>query len=232
MPNEEIEDAAVGFLCRYKNKYPGELELPICVPDILDCLDDFYVEIDDLQDKYGADILGALFLDDDERRIVVDSSLDPETNPKMLGRYNFTVAHEAGHWVLHAPLLLAERKQPLLFDDSYSPLILCRSSRESSKPERERQADYFAGAVLMPKECVESQWRSIMGEVSPGVNVADEICPQQWTQENWPKYNWMATCGIAKKFALAFSVSATAAQIRLSDLGYITLKRDNQLTLL
>ena len=46
------------------------------------------------------DILGAIFFD--ERRIVIDESLDPEENPSKEGRYRFTLAHEGGgHWRLH-----------------------------------------------------------------------------------------------------------------------------------
>ena len=40
------------------------------------------------------DILGAMFFD--ERRIVIDESLDPEENPSEEGRYRFTLAHEGG----------------------------------------------------------------------------------------------------------------------------------------
>jgi hypothetical protein len=49
-----------------------------------------------------ADILGAIFFD--ERRIVIDESLDPEERPHMEGRYRFT--HEGGgHWRLHRGVL-------------------------------------------------------------------------------------------------------------------------------
>ena len=46
------------------------------------------------------DILGAIYFD--ERRIVIDESLDSEERPEFEGRYRFTLAHEgAGHWRLH-----------------------------------------------------------------------------------------------------------------------------------
>src|SRR5215472_16419486 len=46
------------------------------------------------------DILGAMFFD--ERRVVINESLDPEESPSKEGRFRFTLAHEAGgHWRLH-----------------------------------------------------------------------------------------------------------------------------------
>jgi hypothetical protein len=66
---------------------------------MLESLDDFYVEIDDLQSQYGPDTLGAIFLDNGERLIKIDQSLDPETHPEKQGRFNFTLAHECGHWI-------------------------------------------------------------------------------------------------------------------------------------
>lgn len=230
MPNREIEDEANRFLASYRQKYPGEWNVPICVPDILDCLDNFYVDIEDLQKKHGPDVLGAIFLREEERRIVVDSSLDPEVNPKMLGRFNFTVAHEAGHWVLHAPQLLAAERTPSLFSHQGYPLILCRTSKCSRKPEMERQADRFASYLLMPRECVSREWRSRHGETLRAVNVAEEL-KELRLRFRLPENSRKVTCQIAQDFAPAFGVSPEAMQIRLSELGYIQLEEERQLFL-
>ena len=49
------------------------------------------------------DILGAMYFD--ERRIVIDESLDPEENPSQEGRYRFTLAHEAGTLAAASPFV-------------------------------------------------------------------------------------------------------------------------------
>ena len=56
------------------------------------------------------------------------------------GRYNFTVAHEIGHHVLHKDLYMAVY--------AGQDGIMCRE--QTKKPLVERQADRFAAALLMP----------------------------------------------------------------------------------
>ncbi len=59
-----------------------------------------------------ADTLGAIIFD--ERRIVIDESLDPEENAFKEGRYRFTLAHEGGgHWRLHRSLFAKDPAQEL-----------------------------------------------------------------------------------------------------------------------
>ena len=50
-----------------------------------------------------------------ERRVEIDQRFDPHANPKMLGRYHFTLAHEAGHWRLHRRLFQRKANQPIAF---------------------------------------------------------------------------------------------------------------------
>ena len=76
---------------------------PIPIEDIVEKHLKLGFEFDDMHQLFGVprsglgfepDILGAIFFD--ERRIVIDESLDPEENPSMEGRYRFTLAHEGG----------------------------------------------------------------------------------------------------------------------------------------
>ena len=80
------------------------------------------------------DILGAICFD--ERRIVIDESLDPEENPSKEGRYRFTLAHEGGgHWRLHRHLFAKDPAQASLFDEPAAPSVVCRSS-QAKEPDR------------------------------------------------------------------------------------------------
>lgn len=228
MPNKLIEEYADGMIAQFRQKYPDTpVTAPVPVVKKMDCLWDFYVEPEDLQKEYGQGTHGALFIYDGERRIAIDKSLDPEVVPQMLGRYNYSVAHEAGHWVIHAPDMLADENAPLLLGEKGKPTILCRSS---NRDERERQADRFAGYLLMPRDLVYEAWRAKYGDNSKAPNVFEEL---QELRERFhlPPDSRKVSCQIAHDFAATFAVSPEAMQIRLSELGLIKLEEDNQMDL-
>lgn len=224
MPNKKIEEYAIGMLSSFLQKYPNKsLSAPIKIAEILDLLWDFYIDFDNLTEMYGKDTLGALCIYNGERRILIDQSLDIERFPKMLGRYNFSIAHEAGHWVMHAPELLAEEVMPQLIGDKSKPTILCRSSKID---ERERQANRFAGYVLMPQELIVQEWHKKFGSDSRPLNVFKEL--QELREKFHLPPDGKVFCQTARDFAGIFAVSAETMQIRLSELGLLVLEEDNQ----
>jgi hypothetical protein len=80
-----------------------------------------------------------------ERTIQINSHLDVVENPDKEGRYNFTLGHEIGHWILHRSA--AEEAMQRLRDNE--KIILCR--KENKKERMEWQADLFSSYLLMPK---------------------------------------------------------------------------------
>lgn len=85
----------------------------------------------------GPDVLGALSLDD----------LTIYTDRGVVGtRARFTIAHEIGHFLLHAKRTggLLTRKSSTV----QAATVLC--GREGSGLSIEREADFFAGALLIP----------------------------------------------------------------------------------
>ncbi len=229
MPNLLIEDKANEVFLKYAEVYPRRLhQVPVDVSDLLDTLWSFVLDIEDLQKIYGEGTLGALYIFDGERRIVIDQSLDPQVNPHMLGRYNFSIAHEAGHWVLHAEDLLARESGEGLFPVKSDPTVLCRSSQ---KNEIERQADRFASYLLMPHDLVLEVWHNTYGSDAKPQNVYEEL---KQLRENFgypPDYR-RVSCQTAKDFAKIFAVSSEAMQIRLEELKLIKLEEDLQPDLL
>jgi hypothetical protein len=133
------------------------------------------LEFDDLHEtlgvprsncQAGSGILGAIFFN--ERRIVVDASLDPEEDPRKEGPYRFTAAHErGGHRRLHRHLFLKDSPQNSLSDATFSPSIVCRSSRR--KEPIEWQADCYAAHLLMPRRLVFEAWSEVCGSLNPFV---------------------------------------------------------------
>jgi len=211
IPIQRIERAAYKVLADYGESYGRIAIPPIPVEEILECQLDLAMDFDDLAVRFGSDdVLGASFID--KGSVVFDMSLDPEENPQREGRYRFTVAHEAGHWVLHVPQILAERKQPTLFDlGEPPPPIVCRSSQ--SKEPREWQADSFAGFLLMPEHMIREAWQEL-GSDDGALNVHEEICELRGVY-GLTDDELDPSCEAAKRMARYFNVSAQAMQIRL-----------------
>jgi hypothetical protein len=101
-------------------------------------------------------------------QIVVAKSLDDEGTRPAERRLRTTLAHEAGHGLLHAHLFaLAEAKPDSLFGDGLAPdapKVLCRDGAISGigKPKAklpyrwwEFQANQAMGALLLPKPLVQ-----------------------------------------------------------------------------
>ena len=220
LPKPRIEAAAMQLLGRYGQKVGEITAPPVPIDEIIECHLDLTFDFDDLVKQFGSeDVLGASWLDD--KRVVIDQSLDHDTHPNKEGRYRFTAAHEIGHWILHAPKILAEKVQPSLFGDKDNePSIVCRSSQ--SKEPAEWQADFFAGHLLMPTEFVRSAWQAFTGNTAPE-NVADEI---QELREAYQigENDHGPSCDAAKAMAKLFNVSAQAMQIRLQDIGLLKTK--------
>lgn len=229
MPNRRIEEAAETLLCKYRFKSKTVLTPPINLELVINELDDFYVDVQDLKSQYGQDIIGAIFFENGENCIAVDNVLDPKKHPETRGRYNFTIAHECGHWILHAPAKLEERRAAKLFDVGNEPLVLCRSYAGSAKPEIERQADRFASYMLMPKELVIEEWRRQHPEIQRPMNVYDEA--MELRRRYGLAENATVICSATRDIAPVFDVSLQAMQIRLRELKLMNFEKDNQMYL-
>jgi Zn-dependent peptidase ImmA (M78 family) len=162
----------------------------------------------------GPDVLGAMWVP--ERRVRVDSSLDPTRFSEKEGRYRFTVGHEIGHWQLHRHLFLADVNQPMLFGASPEPSVICRSGPR--KEPIEWQADAFAARLLMPKGMMARTWEEMRGHTSP--HFADDR-DEPVSVVNRRHLRADPTEAIACEMARTFCVSPRAMGIRLREVGLI-----------
>ncbi|MGN0879861.1 MAG: ImmA/IrrE family metallo-endopeptidase [Oligosphaeraceae bacterium] len=235
MPNSDIEQKAIDYTFRYTRKYGAPPAYPLDLASLLDVLDDIRVETRDLVSEYGPGTLGALMLDGRETVIALDSSIDPEENGAKQGIYNFSLGHEAGHWVLHAPTWLAAHRNERLFGTDDGPLVLYRSHHRSHKDEIERQADSFSSYLLMPKQELLARWRATYGDEVADVHEELEALFKDPNRQ----YGFYAhvrkqrdiPCRRAREFAPAFGVSPISMQYRLAELHLLKLEYDRQLTL-
>jgi len=97
---EQMELEIHSLLAEYSNQHGQILDPPIPIDEITEIYLELALEFVDTKKLFGVDgVFGALWVE--EQRVGIDHSLEPESNPKMLGRYHFTLAHEVGHWRLH-----------------------------------------------------------------------------------------------------------------------------------
>lgn len=218
VPEVHIERAANELLYAYGGTFGEVAAPPVPAEEMLECHLGLSLGFDDLQTRFGgATVLGATWIEDQE--VQIDQSLDPSENPRIEGRYRFTVAHEAGHWVLHRHQLREARSTPLI-DGKSEPSIVCRDT--ASKPPIEWQADCFASYLLMPEELVRQAWQDMTGSVVPHV-AEDEI--KELTERYGLAEGDQPTVEIAKRMARVFCVSGQAMQIRLTKLGLILTEK-------
>ena len=215
LSEEEIETAALETLGSYGRRFGEVPAPPVPVEEILECHLGLDFGLEDLAEAgLGEDVLGAMWAG--ERRVRVDSSLDPDEFPRKEGRYRFTVAHEIGHWQLHRYLFLANVGQDPLFGGSSEPSVICRAEY-ARKPPVEWQADAFAARLLMPARMVARAWEESRGTPEP-LFLGDR---GQAASADLGRLRWSPAQAMAWEMSSTFGVSPQAMTIRLGSLGLL-----------
>lgn len=90
------------------------------------------------------------------QNIVIAKALEDDTSKPSERRLRTTLAHEAGHGLLHAHLFALGQQRPLLGDwsDRNQPKVLCRDPALYNGNWWEYQANMVMGATLLPKPLV------------------------------------------------------------------------------
>src|SRR3954453_19716203 len=132
IPDEGIEAEACALLAGYARKAGARAVVPaLLLDDLLQHLE-LRFESDDLRGRFGIpDVLGAIWVED--RFVRIDETLDPDERPAMRGRFNFSLAHEIGHWCLHRGYVELRRAVEDLFGEPPEPTVICRTSRKRER---------------------------------------------------------------------------------------------------
>lgn len=130
---KQISNLVNGILeCNVLNRPPIEL-----IPDIMKQRDIHFEERNENDENF----CGVYMVNGDVKIIFVNSNITP------IGRKHFTIAHELGHHFLGHTLT--------------DGAIICDKSaldaKNKERPEREKEADYFAGCFLMPKQLMKQK---------------------------------------------------------------------------
>jgi hypothetical protein len=217
-----IEEHAQLLLDEWGQTHESVTEPPVPVDDIIEFHLHLAFIVTDLQTALGhPDVLGGIWFGD--RAIKVDQSLDPVVNPKQLGRYRFTLAHEVGHWRLHRQHLMGDPDASSLFETNCGPAFVCRSK---ASPPEEVQANVFAAALLMPRQMVFDAWTAWRGSDDP-VAISD-LPPCNYHCDAEANTN-MAMDLFCKPLAEQFEVSAEAMRYRLKKMELLVKELEPRL---
>jgi hypothetical protein len=133
LSHDDIEKEAKHFLATFF----AESNTPHVIPTPIESIAEHYlgydIEITDEGIFANPLVLGGIIFD--QKKIMVNTAAEAHE-----GRYSFTLAHEVGHHVLHKAI----------FESANNDTMVCRE--DANKPIEERQADHFAGALLMPED--------------------------------------------------------------------------------
>jgi hypothetical protein len=141
-------------------------------------------------------------------RALTDAATASGAAGGIVGRWRATIAHEAAHVILHAPLFTVGADQP--GQPNSRPIRCPRTSFEaptSSRDWREVQANMGMAALLMPRELFDREAADAFlrrGTVMPPVSASEP---------------WLDI--VVAVLASRFKVSKQAARIRLQVMGYI-----------
>ena len=143
--------------------------------------------------------------------VVISQRLEQEGTKAAERRIRSTMAHEAGHGLLHAHLF-ALAPQSSLFDQSESegtdePKVLCRGDLEGNTGYNgewwEFQANRTIGALLMPKNLVEEAIRPFMIDIG---------------KLGFLAFDRMRTEEAARALAETFDVNPAVARVRIAQI--------------
>src|SRR4051794_11107946 len=148
IPDELIETEACALLAGHARKAGARAAMPaLLLDDLLQHLG-LRFEMEDLRGRFGIpDVLGAIWVED--RFVRIDETLDPDERPAMRGRFNFSFAHEIGHWCLHREYVAPTRAMGDLIGGPPELTVVCRTSQR--REPGEVPAGALPGPLLMPR---------------------------------------------------------------------------------
>ena len=204
----DIDNEAIRFLEEYSPNSLQELNI-IDLESIAEFklnLKIEYQKLDENGDLLGMTIFKTGYVDviNEDRTIILNEILINDL--KLQGRYQFTLAHELGHWILHRKEFIEDENQINLFDIigdiTDNDCIKCLNrdvvdnkviagGLKTDLDWLEWQANYFGASILMPRRLI-----------------------KQYYSEN---YNNKDIKQMAKEISETCGVSKQAAEIRIKD---------------
>lgn len=211
LSESEIEEKSAKLLRLQREDY-FDYVLPTELPKIVKLLTDKYKVIFDLNavlgfSENGERILGATNLK--KHIILVDQALQKDRH-----KFNFTLAHELGHLILHRNLTFLPNESFIQEPVNTIKEAYYENNEAQSEVELlEWQANIFAIALLMPGQIFQKKLKLVQKELSirkPGrIRIDDQAC------------NMSTYYTIISELSNFFGTSNLAVQDRLQKLNLI-----------
>jgi Zn-dependent peptidase ImmA (M78 family) len=147
IPTKTIEDKAFNLLQKYSSNNNWQISFPIPVELIIETELKYSNSVENLGDER---ILGAI---DQVNKIIYTNENVQNKFDKYKGLYEFTLAHEIGHWDLHCNYLETQ-----LTINEIQVSLICRDGDNDFK---EVQANKYAAALLMPELLVKEKLKNL-----------------------------------------------------------------------
>lgn len=163
----------------------------------------------DLGFRNGKKVRGCY--DIEARTISIDSSLEPGSPP-----FNFTLAHEIGHFVLHRHLTppMLEQIDGGVIEDDDRALVLDHLQSDNPRSWLEWQANKFASSLLLPRRTVPDFVISKQKELGITNNLGVLYLDRQ-------SGNVSDFYSVLKDMEFTYQVSKSAIRIRLRELNIL-----------
>ena len=183
MTNNEIEQTSMEILNKY-NKRGGSHE------QLFNIIQEEGIKFKEIASS-NAKFIGALtFGNNKQTYIMINKGIE------NIGRRNFTIAHELGHYFLNHKL--------------HTSSFLCQEDHivEGSDVSNriEQEANYFASCFLMPKQIIKGAFLAMIRH-SKKINIKNFLIVN--------KANFGVWCGIRDCFMKRYGVSEAALRYRL-----------------
>ncbi|OGQ06178.1 MAG: hypothetical protein A2W61_01190 [Deltaproteobacteria bacterium RIFCSPLOWO2_01_44_7] len=184
----DIEAAAEGFL----KEYHPDRSLPIPIEEILDLK--LRINIVPIRDLFRQHNIDAFFSSD-----FTELSIDDEQLENRPNRARFSLAHEAGHLVLHKQYISSLKIDNI---EKWKEIVLGKGSGHA---DMETQANMFAGFLLMPTDLLGNEFDKAKVELKKHPSFESKQLPSDTVLAPF----------LAREIAKVFDVSEEAVQYRL-----------------
>lgn len=149
--------------------------------------------------------LGEIYYYLDGKTILIEEEL--QTNPRLMGRKNFTIAHELAHQIIN-------RSNPGMYDSQYRTFCDYRRTEENKKRVSnwyEWQADALAATLLLPADAVNEAMFLF------GLGSKMKVLSRKYSQNKYEAFCEMADFLLVSKTALAYRME----QLGLLERNYL-----------
>lgn len=170
---DQCEAHATDLLHRYQRLVGERLSLPVDVALIGEIVCELTWDWADIADQDGQIIWGRLLPSD--RRVEMNERYAAKLHNNQ-GLDRFTRAHELGHWELHAEHPNRHQLALLPLEPIAAP-VYCRGG---TADWIETHADWFAAALLMPRDLFCAATRKLDLTIQANMEILKKTCDVSW----------------------------------------------------